>query len=85
MGVFITNWNPKKWTMPDEVIDEAIQTTADGDLWTGRWSLGSRRRGIVPGDVAVMFHQHHDRGLVASGTFTSEVYRRFGSDGGVGG
>lgn len=76
MAVFITIWNPKQWTFPPGELEQAIQTTAAGGVWLDPWSLGSRRRGIEPGDIAVMVHQHHQRGLVASGRFASGVDMR---------
>ena len=39
-----------------------------------QWSVGLRTGGIQPGDRAMLLRQRHDRGLVASGVFTSELY-----------
>ncbi len=51
-----------------------IKATASGGTWPGTWSVGNRKYGIAVGDRALLIRQHRDRGIVASGRFTSEIY-----------
>jgi 5-methylcytosine-specific restriction protein A len=48
----------------------------------GRWSMGSRNQGVVPGDQILLVRQIRDRGIVRSGFATSEVFqgRHFDED-----
>lgn len=71
--IFILTWNPQLYLWEEEGQDEAIQVTAAGQVWAQDWSV-SRKGGISPGDRAVLYRLNRDRGLVASGTFTSEVH-----------
>ena len=50
-----------------------IKVTASGESWPGTWSVGVRKQGISLGDRALLLRQHRDRGIVASGEFTSEI------------
>ena len=72
--VFILTWNPDRWMWPPEDHARAIQVTAAGGTMRDQWSVGLRTGGIQPGDRAMLLRQRHDRGLVASGVFTSELY-----------
>lgn len=74
MATFILTWNPKLWSWSDDDYSHAVTTTAKGGTFQSRWSVGGRRGGIVPGDRAVLLRQNFDRGIVASGTFASEVF-----------
>lgn len=67
-----TDVDPDKWFEPDEA--EMIKATASGGTWPGTWSVGNRKYGIAVGDRALLIRQHRDRGIVASGRFTSEIY-----------
>lgn len=58
----------------DHDYDQAIQVTGAGQPWHDDWTVGVRTRGINPGDRAFLYRQHQDRGLVAGGTFTSDIY-----------
>src|SRR5262249_22821290 len=71
---FILAWNPMHFRWQDHDYDQAIQVTGAGQPWHDEWTVGGRTGGITPGDRAFLYRQHEDRGLVASGTFTSEVY-----------
>lgn len=73
MNTFLLTWNPDKWYGP-EFVDHAIKATAHGKVSADNWSVGNRRYGLTPGDRALLVRQHRDRGIVASGTFTSEIY-----------
>lgn len=69
--IFILTWNPDRWAWPPDEYARAVQVTAAGGTWPDDWSVGLRTGGIRPGDRAMLLRQHHDRGLVASGMFTS--------------
>lgn len=73
MHTFLLTWNPDKWYR-QEFVDHAIKATASGNVSANNWSVGNRRYGLTPGDQALLVRQHRDRGIVASGTFTSEIY-----------
>lgn len=75
MATFILTWNPEQWPWEDHGYAEAIELTARGEIVSEPWSVGNRRSGIAPGDRAVLVRQHSARGLVASGTFTSDIYQ----------
>lgn len=74
MGTYLLTWNPNNWKWPREEIDRGIEETAAGRTWPGRWSVGVRRHDIKPGDRAFLMRQGSERGLVASGEFTSEIF-----------
>jgi 5-methylcytosine-specific restriction enzyme A len=72
--MFILGWDPVQYLWEDDGYDEAIQVTAAGGAYPDNWTAGRRSGGISPRDRAFLYRQHKDRGLVASGVFTSEVY-----------
>ena len=74
LNTFILTWNPENWHWPQDKFDLAVQRTLAGQRVADTWSTGIRRRGIQPGDRAVLLRQRSDRGIVASGWFTSEIY-----------
>lgn len=71
--MFILTWHPLHFRWPEFGYDEAIQVTAAGQPWPEAWTIGVRKGGIGPGDRAVIYRQYQERGLVASGVFTSSV------------
>ena len=73
MATFILTWNPDRWEWPSDEYQRAVRTTSSGNRHQDRWSVGIRSRGIAVGDHALLLRQRHDRGIVASGHFTSEV------------
>lgn len=73
MASFLLTWNPDKWDWAQAELQHDIEATASGRRVNGRWSVGGRRSGINLGDHAYLLRQHRDRGIVASGTFVSEV------------
>jgi 5-methylcytosine-specific restriction protein A len=81
MGTFILTWNPQQWD-PDGATHQADLTKfrRRGSV-RGQWSVGNRKRGIGPGDRAFLLRQHEARGLVASGHFTSPIFREAHWDG----
>lgn len=73
-NTFILTWNPSLWPWPPEELDREVMETAAGRTVDGQWAVGARRRGIAIGDRALLLRQHTERGLVASGKFTSEIF-----------
>lgn len=84
LATYLLVYNPDRWVWPDNEYAEAVRITAAGDVWPGRWSVGSRRHGISPGDRAFLMRQKRDRGLIASGHFTSDIYEAEHFDGSPG-
>lgn len=75
MSWFVLNWNPDVWRgISDEAWNEFAEL-GEGDLAEGRWSTGSRHGGIEPGDGLFFLRQGRDRGILAVGVATSDVYR----------
>jgi 5-methylcytosine-specific restriction protein A len=74
MSVFVLNWNPSKWQMPDEDLIDAIATTRRGREHDGPWSVLEATGLVSWGDRAYLLRQHVDRGIVAAGYFKSGVY-----------
>jgi hypothetical protein len=73
MTTFILTWNPSRsnWIDRDQLAQDTVTAPVDSD-----WSTGNRTHGITPGDRAFMLKLGGDpRGIVASGRFTSDVYR----------
>lgn len=75
MATFILTWNPDEWPFDEGDYQRAVESTAAGHLTNDVWSVGNRLGGINPGDRAFLLRQHRDRGIVASGEFTSGVYQ----------
>lgn len=74
MSAFILTWNPDGPGWPDDLYEAQVAgTIAPSDL-TDQWSVGVRKSGIEPGDHAYLFRQRHERGITASGTFTSRIF-----------
>lgn len=72
MAVFLLTWNPDGNGWPD--YQDWAEGMAGGPPRASNWSVGGRKSGISVGDRAFLMRQRHERGLVASGTFTSEIY-----------
>lgn len=70
MTVFVLTWNPDG---PGFTEAEYARALADPQE-RGRWSVGNRRGGITRGDIAMLFRQHHERGIVAVGCFADTIY-----------
>lgn len=81
MRTFLLTWNPDRWPWPQAAYDQEVAETAAGKTTQGRWSTGSRRSGIEPGDRAFLVRQDTDRGLIASGTFATRIRERKHWDG----
>jgi len=74
MNTFLLTWNPSRWPWPPDELDSDVRLTAVGQRVAGQWSVGARRGGIAIGDRAFLLRQHTERGIVASGVFTSEIF-----------
>ncbi len=74
MPTFVLTWNPDSWTDGEEwLATNAGLATAEHPV-AEPWSTGSRRSGIAPGDRAVLLRQRRYRGIIGSGSFTSDIY-----------
>jgi 5-methylcytosine-specific restriction enzyme A len=72
MATFLLTWNPDGPGWPD--ADYAAAAAGVGGKHANRWSVGLRKSGIAVGDRAFLIRQRHERGIVASGWFNSEIY-----------
>jgi 5-methylcytosine-specific restriction protein A len=73
VSAFILAWHPRHFRWVDRDYGEAIEATAAGRIWADQWTVGVRKGGIKPGDRGFLYRQHRQRGMVASGSFTSGV------------
>jgi 5-methylcytosine-specific restriction protein A len=76
MPIFLLTWNPKKYENLLDGYDEYVAVSTNGQIVQHDWSTGHRTGGIRPGDQAFLVRQRQDRGIVAAGTFLTEVYQR---------
>lgn len=73
---FLLTYNPARFDFYETDVPEAQALLAEGMEVADRWSVGSRTRGIGPGDAFYLLQQGAGaRGLVASGTVASEVFQ----------
>lgn len=76
MKTIVLTWNPNLWDMTAKELRAVEKRSRAGNLRSrGRWSTGARKTGVVPGDRCFLLRQSTERGLIASGTFTSEIYQ----------
>jgi 5-methylcytosine-specific restriction protein A len=74
MATFLCTWNPDTTEWDEKEIERDAAITDAGGRVPFRWAVGIRRGGICPDDRVFMVRQRHERGIVASGQFTSEAY-----------
>ena len=69
-STYVLLYNPARMSWPDRAA--ALLATRDGKPVRRHWSTGIRRRGIRPGDTALLIRvgQPH-RGLIGVGSFTT--------------
>ena len=67
MSTFVFIWNPTNSSYPSDDYAADVARTAAGGVVEGRWSTGSRRTGLRPGDRAYLLRTRVDRGIVAAG------------------
>ena len=72
-STYILTWNSTRWDWANRA--QMVNDTAAGRRVPGRWATGVRTGGISPGDRAFLLQQGPLRGMVASGSFTSEVFQ----------
>ena len=74
--VLILTWNPDKFHWDKYEYQDIVQQTAQCEPVPFDWSTGSRVGGVGDGDRFILLRQGtHGRGIVASGTVTSEVFQ----------
>lgn len=75
MPAFVLNWNPTVWSgISDEEWDAFALGEDSGLSVENSWSTGVRTSGIAPGDPVFLLRQGNDRGIIAVGVATSEIY-----------
>ncbi|MGE3326323.1 MAG: HNH endonuclease [Acidimicrobiia bacterium] len=76
MKTIVLTWNPNLWEMSEKELKSLAKRSRSGKLRSkGGWSTGVRKSGVVSGDRCFLLRQSTERGLIASGTFTSEIYQ----------
>ena len=73
-NTFLLTWNPTRWEWPEGEYDRIVSATGQGERLADSWNVGSRTTGIKRGDRAFLVRLHNERGIVASGRFTSEIF-----------
>lgn len=74
MATFLLTWNPDGRGWPLDDYESTVSSHSNGTPYLGRWSVGIRKSGIRINDRAFLMRQRHERGVVASGWFASEIY-----------
>jgi hypothetical protein len=74
MNVVLFTWNPDKWDIPDRQWDREIRQIRDSGFIYSQWSVGNSTKLVQPGDTALLLRQTRDRGIVAKGIVTSDVF-----------
>jgi hypothetical protein len=64
---FVFIWDPTNASYPPDDYAADVAATAEGGTVDGRWSTGSRRRGLQGGDRASLLRHRVERGIVAAG------------------
>lgn len=73
---FLLTYNPIYWTWEQRVRKKAITALKNGRTVQDRWNTGSRRRGVDIGDhVFVLQQGSGERGLIAQGLTSSQIYQ----------
>ncbi|MCX0278255.1 DUF3883 domain-containing protein [Nocardia zapadnayensis] len=75
-SAFLLTHNPRKFDFDPEILADWIDATAHGRRVEDNWSTGGTTRKIQPGDRAYLMRLGvQNRGIFASGWFTSDVYQ----------
>lgn len=74
MNVVLCTWNPDKWTISDRQWERETRQIRDCGFLYSQWSVGNSTKLVKPGDVAFLLRQTHERGILAKGTVTSDVF-----------
>lgn len=73
---FVLTNNPKWFELDADQLADWIEATGRGEVVEENWSTGGTKKKIAPGDRAYLLRQgSSDRGVFASGVFTSSVYQ----------
>ncbi|MBQ1057669.1 DUF3883 domain-containing protein [Micromonospora sp. C32] len=77
-ATMVVTWNPERWN-PDDwaetVYPRNVEVVESGRLLRDRWSTGSRKGGIEPGDRIFFLRQGPEpRGIIGSGTAASRIF-----------
>jgi hypothetical protein len=75
VNVVLFTWNPDKWQITDRAWAREVQQILECGYHYGSWSTGNSTKAVKPGDTAFLLRQHSDRGIVAKGVVTSDVYQ----------
>lgn len=75
VGTFILTWNPKEWPPGYDWLKKNSGKASAQKPVQGRWSTGNTTKRIQPGDMALLLRQQSERGILASGTFVTNVYQ----------
>ncbi|MHA7263461.1 HNH endonuclease [Arthrobacter sp. TMN-37] len=69
-------WNPEEWSWNEIDFQASQDAITERGVALGRWSTGTRKRDIHPGDRVFLFLVGtKNRGLIASGHATSNIFR----------
>lgn len=70
----LLTWNPDVWVPEESDFLDMLEGSIDPAFVNVKWSTGTRNR-VPPGTRAFVVRQNRDRGIVASGIVSSEVYQ----------
>jgi len=74
VATFLLTWNPDGTGWASDDFEATAEAHANGRPYRASWSVAIRKSGITVGDRAFLLRQRHERGVVASGRFVSEIY-----------
>jgi hypothetical protein len=74
VNIVLFTWNPDRWDIPERQWDREIRQIRDCGFLYSQWSVGNSIKLVKSGDIALLLRQTRDRGIVAKGTVTSEVF-----------
>lgn len=81
MTTYLLTWNSERWDFPEGEFEARVARTAAGELVADSWSTGGRTKDIGRDDRCFLVRQGTERGIVASGYYTSEIEQRPSFDG----
>ncbi len=74
MNIVLFTWNPVKWHVSDRQWDRQFRQIRDSGFIYEPWSVGNSTKLVKQGDTALLLRQARDRGIVARGIVTSEIF-----------
>jgi len=75
VNIVLLTWNPDKFFVSDRQWNREIRQIQDCGFLYAQWSTGNNRKTIKPDDVAFLLRQGRDRGIVAKGIITTDVFQ----------